>query len=104
MDASKKYIVRNAVLGDATSSSTVQHEYIVKDGGRLEINAIDNISTHDGFIVDNGGEAVFHSDRSVNLNGVQIKKGGKLWVYAKEVTFGKDFKIDKGGEFKIINY
>lgn len=36
-------------------------------------------------------------------NSVTVKKGGKLTVIARNVTMGKDFKIEAGGEFKISN-
>ena len=35
------------------------------------------------------------------FNSVTVKKGGKLTVIARNVTMGKDFKIEPGGEFKI---
>lgn len=36
-------------------------------------------------------------------NYVTVKKGGKLTVIARNVTMGKDFKIEPGAEFKITN-
>ena len=70
---------------------------------KLEVEAIDNISTFPGFIIENGGEVVLMCDRDIDLNGVTVKKGGKLTVIARNVTMGKDFKVEHGGEFKISN-
>ena len=36
-------------------------------------------------------------------NSVTVKKGGKLTVIARNVTMGKDFKVEPGGEFKVTN-
>ncbi len=36
-------------------------------------------------------------------NSVTVKKGGKLTVIARNVTMGKDFKVESGAEFKISN-
>ena len=101
LDIPKKYIVRNGLLGRSSSDIPSSQTYIVRDGGKLEVEAIDKISTFAGFVIENGGEVIFKCDRDVDLNGVTVKKGGKLTVIARNVTMGKDFKVEPGGEFKI---
>ena len=101
--SSKKYVVRKAILGDSISEPSANQVYKVINGGKLEVEAIDNISAYSGFIIENGGEVILKCDRNIDLNGVTVKKGGKLTVIARNVTMGKDFKIEDGGEFKISN-
>ena len=36
-------------------------------------------------------------------NSVTVKKGGKLTVIARNVTMGKDFKVEHGGISRIFN-
>ena len=103
LNSTKKYIVRNAFLGRSSSDLPSPQNYTVISGGKLEVEAIDNISTFQGFVIENGGEVVLMCDRNIDLNGVIVKKGGKLTVIARNVTMGKDFKVEPGGEFKITN-
>ena len=99
----QKYIVRNALIGRSSSMIPTTQIYTVTNGGKLKVEAIDNISTFAGFIIESGGEVILKCDRDVDLNGVIVKKGGKLTVIARNVTMGKDFKVEPGGEFKISN-
>lgn len=102
LEIPKKYIVRNAILGDDSSSVSSSRVYAVKNGGKLEIEAMDDISTYAGFVIEKGGEVILRCDRDVNLNGVIVKNGGKLTVYARNVEMGKNFKVDNGGIFQIF--
>lgn len=102
LEISKKYIVRNAILGNDSSSVSSSRVYTVKNGGKLEIEAMDDISTYAGFVIEKGGEVILRCDRDVNLNGVIVKNGGKLTVYARNVEMGKNFKVDNGGIFQIF--
>ena len=103
LEISKKYVVRNAVLGRSSANISSTQAYTIGDGGKLEVEAIDKISTFAGFIIENGGEVILKCDRDVDLNGVTVKKGGKLTVIARNVTMGKDFKVEPGGISRIFN-
>lgn len=103
LDIYKKYIVRNAILGRSSLDLPATQVYTVNNGGKLQVDATDNISTYAGFVIENGGEVTLHCDGEVNLNGVHVKSGGKLTVIARKVTMGKDFRVDQRGKFSILN-
>lgn len=96
---SKRYIVRDALIGNTTPS---QSTYTISSGGYLSVRAIDNFSVNSGFIVESGGEAVFECDKTVELSGGVVRKGGKLTIKSNQVKIGNGFKVEAGGELKII--
>lgn len=97
----KRYIVRNAIMGNTTDSA---EGYSILKDGVLSVTAIDNISVSSGFTIDDGGKAELNCDRSVILNGGVVKKGGSLIINAKSVQLGSGFKVEAGGFLKINNH
>lgn len=103
LSEAKRYIVRDAVLGNASSDASAGISYSVAAGGNLSVHALDKISTYDGFTIQNGGCVEFECDQDVELNGGIVKSGGKLVVKAKNIRMAQGFKVEKGGILQIEN-
>ena len=99
----KRYIVRNALLGNVTSDASDSCTYSVVQNGNLYVRAIDDISTYGGFYIEDGGVVEFDCEQAVNLNGGIVRKGGKLIIHAKNVKMGAGFKVESGGILQILN-
>lgn len=99
----KRYIVREARLGDEFANNSESCKYSIVQNGILYVRALDNISVYTGFSIENGGVAEFNCEQTVNLNGGVVRKGGKLIIHAKDVKMGAGFKVEAGGILQIIN-
>lgn len=101
-NVSKKFIVRDAHLGNYNSSA-IGAKFEVGENASLKIDAIDFINGDEKFSVEDKGSVDLKCDQKVTLNGSQVKSGGKLSIKAETVTFGNGFKVEKGGTLSVRN-
>lgn len=92
----KKFIVRDAELGYQFFVGSSE-DYIIGNGGNLEVKALDKITVKHCFSVDNGGVVELECDNDVFLDGGTVKSGGTMKVTGKRIVIGKNFTVEKGG-------
>ena len=93
-----KFSVNRAYLGLAKETP-----FRVKDGGKLNLDASENVQIGEGLIVGNNGDVTITCDGNVAVNGGTILRGGKLTIKAKSVTINKSFTVSEGASATILN-
>lgn len=99
---SDRYIIADKVLvGSNVDSDRTSGEFVIEEGGNLEIEAYGDVELRDGFVVESGGIVTINTKGNVNFNGGIVMPGGTLNVNGKTITMSLDFIVEKGGVLNL---
>ncbi len=95
-NCNKKFVVRDAQLGYAESTSVV-----IGQDADIDVRAVDSINVGSGLNILSKGKLSLRCDKDVSLDGAEVATGGRLTVKGEKVTLSNGFSVKAGAALSI---